>query len=304
MTEVLIEEDRNIAWIGLDWGTTHLRAWFIDGAGGVVDQRSSDAGMGRLSPQEFEPALLSCVGDVLGNDGVTPVIACGMVGAKQGWIEARYKPVPCAPSGAEQAVEAPTSDPRVKVLILPGVSQAEPADVMRGEETQIAGFLALNAGFDGVLCLPGTHTKWVKVSAGKIVSFCTFMTGELFALLVGQSVLRHGFVEDDWDDGAFLNALRESLSRPEMLTADLFSIRTAGLLHGLPGAQARARISGLLLGIEMRGARSYWVGERVAVVGAAALSRLYELALFEFGVTVERTDPEAVTLAGLASAWA
>lgn len=304
MTEVPIGEDLEIAWIGVDWGTTNLRAWLMDGAGRVVDQRSSDAGMGLLSPQEFEPALLSCVGDVLRNDCVTPVIACGMVGARQGWVEASYAEVPCAPPGAEWAVAAPTLDLRIKVLILPGISQAQPADVMRGEETQIAGFLALNPGFDGVLCLPGTHTKWVQVSAGEIVIFCTFMTGELFALLARQSVLRHGVAEGDWDDGAFLDALRESLSRPERLAADLFSIRAAGLLHDLPGPQARARLSGLLLGLEMLGARHYWLGQRIAVIGTAALTRLYELALSDLGITAERVEADEVTLVGLGSAWA
>jgi 2-dehydro-3-deoxygalactonokinase len=93
-------------------------------------------------------------------------------------------PRPDARSGA-------TKDPRLRVSILPGLKQAVPPDVMRGEETQIAGFLAAAPGFDGVLCLPGTHAKWVQISAEEVVSFRTFMTGELFDLLSTQSVLRH-----------------------------------------------------------------------------------------------------------------
>ncbi|MBD3679037.1 MAG: 2-dehydro-3-deoxygalactonokinase [Rhodobacteraceae bacterium] len=299
-----METDVEISWIAVDWGTTNLRVWLMDEAGRVVGQRASDAGMGSLSRDAFEPALLALIGDVLRGDRVTPVLACGMVGARQGWIEAPYVSVPCTPPGVEHAVTPPVSDPRVQVLILPGVSQAKPADVMRGEETQIAGFLALNPDFDGVLCLPGTHTKWVHISAGEIVSFRTFMTGELFALLSGQSVLRHGFTDGDWEDAAFLEALRDTLSRPESLAADLFSIRAAGLLHDLPGPKARARVSGLLLGVELRGARPYWLGQRVAVIGPAELSRLYEIALAEQGVTVERAKVDEVTLAGLKAAWA
>lgn len=285
-------------------GTTNLRVWLMDAEGRAIDQRSSDAGMGMLSPEEFEAALLECVDDVLSSDRVTPVIACGMVGARQGWAEAPYASVPCEPPGAEQIVAATASDSRIKMLILPGISQARPADVMRGEETQVAGFLALNPGFDGVLCIPGTHTKWVQVRAGRIVGFRTFMTGEFFALLARYSVLRHGFSEVDWDDVAFLDAFRETLSRPETLSADLFSIRAAGLLHDISGPQARAQLSGLLLGIEMCGAQSFWNGKSISIIGAAELTRLYELALSDLGVTALSVDADAVTLAGLASAWA
>jgi phosphonate metabolism protein PhnN/1,5-bisphosphokinase (PRPP-forming) len=92
---------------------------------------------------------------------------------------------------------------RLSVHVAPGLRQGKPADVMRGEETQIAGFLALNPNWDGVICLPGTHSKWVHISAGEVVSFQTFLTGEMFALLSQASVLRHGMQGDGWDDAAF-----------------------------------------------------------------------------------------------------
>ena len=92
------------------------------------------------------------------------------------------------------------ADPRLTVPVIGGPAPDKPADVMRGEETQIAGFFFENQGFDGVLCLPGTHSKWVQISAGEIVSFRTFMTGEIFALLADRSVLRHT-LDQEWDDG-------------------------------------------------------------------------------------------------------
>lgn len=290
-------------WIAVDWGTTNLRAWLFDAAGEIIAERSSGDGMGRLSPEAFEPKLLTLVGEYLSDDDVVHVIACGMVGARQGWAEAPYAAVPCAPPGIERAKAAPSRDPRLQVRILPGVSQAAPADVMRGEETQIAGFLALNPGFEGAICLPGTHTKWVRVGAGEIASFRTFMTGELFALLGAQSLLRHSFSGEEWDDVAFLDAVTDAMAAPEMVTADLFSIRAAGLLHGLSGAAARARLSGLLFGVELAGARPYWAGRKVALVGSEALCRLYEKALAEHGVTTQRADADAITLAGLKAAY-
>ena len=123
---------------------------------------------------------------------------------------------------------APSTDPRLDVRVIPGLKQTSPADVMRGEETQIAGYLAGNPGFDGVLCLPGTHSKWVQVSAGEVVSFRTFMTGEMFALLARTSVLRLT-VGEGWHDAAFADAVADSMARPEALSQRLFSIRAEGL---------------------------------------------------------------------------
>ena len=284
-------------WIAVDWGTTHLRAWAM-GAEGIRARASSDEGMGRLSRDGFEPALLRLIAPWLG-DGVTPVLACGMVGARQGWSEAAYRPVPCMPLGAPFHRIHP-DDRRFTVHIIPGLSQLDPADVMRGEETQVAGALALYPNFDGVLCLPGTHAKWAQISAGEVVSFQTFMTGELFALLSTQSVLRHSMAEG-WDEAAFDAGLSEALSRPDRIAARLFSLRAEGLLHALPGAAARARLSGLLIGIELAGAKPYWLGQEVKLIGAEGLSASYARALATQGLTAERLDATACTLAGLAA---
>jgi 2-dehydro-3-deoxygalactonokinase len=170
---------------------------------------------------------------------------------------------------------------------------------MRGEETQIAGALATGFG-DGVLCLPGTHAKWVQVSAGEVVSFQTYMTGEMFALLSTQSVLRHGMGEGA-DDAAFDTGVEEALSRPERIAARLFGLRAEGLLHGLSPGAARSRLSGLLIGAELAGARPYWLGQAVGIVGASALSRSYARALATQGVTARLLDATECTLRGLAS---
>jgi 2-dehydro-3-deoxygalactonokinase len=293
------------AWIAVDWGTTHLRAWAVGARGEVLAEAASDEGMGTLRPEGFEPALLRLAGPWLGTglpDGPAEVIVCGMAGSRQGWAEAPYRAVPCTPLGPPLA-PAPARDPRLVVRLVPGLKQTRPPDVMRGEETQIAGFLAANPGFDGVLCLPGTHSKWARISAGEVVSFASFMTGELFALLCERSVLRHG-LGTGWDEAAFAEALSDALARPERLAGGLFGIRAAGLLGQTTGDAARARLSGLLIGAELAAARPYWLGQRVALIGAETLSALYAAALAAQGLAAERADARAMTLAGLAAARA
>jgi 2-dehydro-3-deoxygalactonokinase len=267
----------------------------------VRAEASSDDGMGRLSKAQFEGALLRLIEPWLGAAKM-PVIACGMVGSRQGWVEAPYGTVPCRPL-PEALVAAPVTDPRIDVRVVPGLRQMEPADVMRGEETQIAGFLAQRPGFDGVVCLPGTHSKWVHISAGEVVSFRSFMTGEMFDLLSTASVLRHT-VGEGWDAEAFGQAVSDALSRPETVAARLFSIRAEALLRGLDAGTARARLSGSLIGLELAGARPYWLGQNVALIGAPKLSAIYAAALAAQGVPAEVGDGAAMTRAGLAAARA
>ena len=119
---------------------------------------------------------------------------------------------------------------------------------MRGEETQLAGLLAAEPGFDGVACLPGTHTKWVHLSAAEVVSFASYMTGEIFALLATASVLRKTVAPDGWSEPDFLQAVEDGMARPERVAARLFGLRAEALLHGLAPERARARLSGLLIG--------------------------------------------------------
>jgi 2-dehydro-3-deoxygalactonokinase len=284
-------------WIAVDWGTSHLRAWAMSDADEVLAEALSDKGMGRLAPHEFEPALLDLITPWL--QGETDVMACGMVGSRQGWTEAPYAATPCRPLDL-QPVPAPARDPRLRLRLVPGLKQETPADVMRGEETQIAGFLAGTPGFDGVLCLPGTHTKWVEVSAGEVVSFRSFMTGELYASLREHTVLRHS-VGDGWADAAFSDAVSETLSRPETLAAKLFSIRAEGLLRGPDPDAANARLSGLLIGAELAGARPWWLGRDVAIIGSDRTVAVYAAALRQQGLSPQTADGAAMTRAGLAA---
>lgn len=286
-------------WIALDWGTTSLRAYAM-GPAGVLAEAASDRGMGVLAKEGFEPALMDLIAPWV--EGPVEVLACGMVGSRQGWHEAPYRSVPCAPAEAGSLVAVPVRDARLRMRVVPGLKQDRPADVMRGEETQIAGLLARRPGWDGVACLPGTHSKWAELSAGEVVSFQTYMTGELFALLSQQSVLRHGLAGAEGLDGeAFDMAVSDALSRPERFAARLFGLRAEGLIAGLGAAQARSRLSGFLIGMELAGARAYWLGRAVTVVGAEALSALYARALAAQGASPAILSAREATLAGLSA---
>lgn len=296
-------QGKHTEWIAVDWGTSNLRVWVCARDGQIVHHAESDRGMGQLARDEFEPALLNLISTHLPEGRVTPVICCGMVGARQGWVEAPYAQTPCAPPRALEAIKPPVTDPRLDVYILPGLMQSEPADVMRGEETQIAGYLVANPSFDGVLCLPGTHTKWVHISAGEIISFQTFMTGEVFALLSKQSVLRHSLAEQGWEDATFVDSVKDAMTAPHLFLARLFSLRAGSLLHGAPAGAVRARLSGNLIGLDLAGARPYWLGREVVIIGAQSLSVHYANALSHLGTEAEIIDGSVLSLAGLADAY-
>jgi len=294
--------EENTAWIAVDWGTSNLRIWALDVSGKTIAHRSSDKGMGKLAPQGFEPALLELIGDLLASDGKTPVIVCGMAGSRQGWAEAPYMTVPCAPPDIRDATVVSAGDPRLDARILPGIKQLHPPDVMRGEETQIAGFLADKPDFTGTLCLPGTHSKWVALLDGRIDRFRTCMTGETFALFAERSVLRHGLSTHEIDGEAFLKAVSDMDMAPQSLTAELFGIRAAGLVANLSPEAATGRLSGLLIGAELAAVKHEFDLTDVAVLGSGRLARAYGTALECLGHKVTLLDAGAITLKGLALA--
>lgn len=289
-------------WIAADWGTSNLRVWPMDSSGTPLAQTQSGKGMGQLDPGEFEAAFLELAAEFLPETGTVPVIVCGMAGARQGWTEAPYARVPAAPTG-EGSVAVSTRDPRLDVRILPGICQENPADVMRGEETQIAGYLLKNKGFSGILCLPGTHTKWVRISDGTITGFQTVMTGELFALLSGASVLRHSLDDNGWDQTAFEAGVSESLGSPETVFSRLFAVRAQSLLKNNDGVSLRSKLSGLLLGYEVASVLPDLGNEEPVLIGGQNLTSRYASALKLAGRDCSSEDGSDLVLGGLRAAY-
>lgn len=286
-----------------DWGTTRLRIWLMDEEGGALAERRSDQGMLVASEQGFASILETHL-NAMGAPKTLPVIICGMAGARQGWVEAPYVFAPAAIGDILTRSVAVAHETR-QVRIIPGVAQRIDAapDVMRGEETQLAGALPLLAG-GALVCMPGTHSKWVDVEAGAIKRFSTWLTGELFAVLSEYSILRHAVEPGAAISPAnpvFLRWFGEALADPAGMTTMLFRIRAAGLLQGLSLANAAAALSGLLIGAEIGSARRRFGGDRVEIVliASGSLGELYCAALREAGFAVTPTDAEDAVLAGL-----
>ena len=291
-------------WIAVDWGTSALRAWALDTHGNVLASAQSQDGMGTLGPDGYEPALLRLAEDWLPPGSRVSVIVCGMAGARQGWTEAAYRQIPCPPVAGGQMTPVATSDERLHISIVPGLCQIDPPDVMRGEETQLAGLMRQTGAADAIVCMPGTHSKWVSVERDDVAGFTTFMTGELFAVISTHSILRHSVGPSGDDRDAFLQGISDMLADTGTLTAALFGIRASGLLAGMAQETARSRLSGLLIGAELAATRGLWEAAPVHLVGAGPLVASYADALGHAGGTAIRHDAGELTLQGLAMARA
>jgi 2-dehydro-3-deoxygalactonokinase len=287
--------------IAVDWGTSSLRAYRIDVEGAVREERASDAGVTNCQGA-FEAVLGA---QLVGWDDPVIVMA-GMIGSRSGWKEVPY--VAC-PAGIDELaaalcpIEAPALAGR-RVYIAPGVCDRpadSPPEVMRGEETQLLGLLgSLPQAGTLTVCLPGTHSKWVEATDGRIRTLRTAMTGELYALLRKHSLLAalmpppgDGDVDDE---DAFALGVAAS-ARGGGLANHLFGVRTQGLFGLLGPAQAPSYLSGLLIGHEARSLRAPTTSQ-VHLVGASALVERYRRALEQLQVSAV-THAETLTATGL-----
>jgi 2-dehydro-3-deoxygalactonokinase len=275
--------------IAIDWGTSSARAYALDGVGKLVSERSAPLGVQRVTLSGFAEALkLLCGGEV---PDAVPLIASGMIGSRQGWVEAPYRACP-ADFGAVAA--GLTYVPGTGLAIVPGLMCRDDdgiADVMRGEETQILGALADEAWTRQVLLLPGTHSKWAIIGPDGIEAFSTFMTGELYAVLIDHSILGR-LAAPGGDEEAFARGVLHSLRGTAALTHDLFSARTLALTERLAPSGVGDYLSGLLLGTEIAAARRWLermrlAATRVTLVGAQALVHKYRAALAIAGIDAD-----------------
>lgn len=285
-----------------DWGTSRFRAYLVDD-GAIVDRVSSDEGVSNLTSGEHAGVFRRQVGPWLDADARAPVVLVGMVGSREGWVMAPYATCPAGPEDIARAmIEVDLGSGR-KGHIVPGLS-CEPApgaiDVMRGEET-----LCLGAGVeDGLVCLPGTHPKWVALKGGRIERFATYFTGEMYALLRHQSMVGRPATEPE-DAAGFERGLEAAERNAGDARAGLlhliFGARAAAVTGRLPTAQLAPYISGLLTGDEIAGAFSLFDKPRaVTAIGDPGRIALFAKALARHGVEVASVPAEQALIAGLA----
>lgn len=291
----------------VDWGTTRMRVWLVDGAGGVLAERRGDDGLITAQQKGFSTILEGHLA-AMGAPEALPVIICGMAGSRQGWLEAPYVTTP-SPLNAILAGAAKVPGQRRDIRIVPGLAQRaiDAPDVMRGEETQLAG-AGLPAKGRQLVCMPGTHSKWVLVEDGTVAGFGTWPTGELFSVLAAHSILRHSLGEQPKpvtaDNPFFQDWCRKALAEGGDVTSKLFSIRAAGLLQDLKPDDAAACLSGLLIGGEIASAnRRYGANAApVVLVASGALGTLYGEALGLAGLAIRAVDADEAVRAGLIEA--
>ena len=283
--------------LAIDWGSSELRGALLGDGGRVLDMRSVARGMLTIPAGGYAAAFEAEFGDWMDVPG-TRCLMAGMVGSRQGWVEAAYCPCPAGPeeiAGALTKVGFTGSARPRDVAIVPGVSCERDGvpDVMRGEEIQILGALELLGIDEATMVLPGTHSKWANVAGGRIVGFSTVMSGEFYALLRRHSILARTLPADDGllDAAAFDCGVRRALDG-ESLMQTAFGVRTLALFDRLPAAAMPSYLSGLVIGEELR-CRSWAAVGEVVVIGAPALGERFERALAQRGVAVRRLGDEA-----------
>ncbi|MCY4753069.1 2-dehydro-3-deoxygalactonokinase [Pelomonas aquatica] len=283
-----------MAMIGLDWGSSSLRAMRLGAGGEVLELRQSAAGASTLHgrAEEFAAALDALIPDW--HEGSAPILACGMVGSQHGWREVPYADGP-ADAGALMRLSLAVDWRGRPVRLLPGLrcsGAAGAPDLMRGEETQVLGALQLEPTLAAQSCLvlPGTHSKWAQVQDGCVAGFATQMTGELFAVLRQHSVLgRLMPAEADPSPEAFEQGVAAARDHGEAgLPNQLFGVRSLGLAARIVPEGLADYLSGLLIGHELRAGLA-WREARglnaapLRLIGEPALCERYAHALALFG---------------------
>ena len=275
--------------IGIDWGTTRFRAFRLDAAGGVTERRAAERGILQIPTGNFSAVLGEQVGDWLAA-GERHVLLAGMIGSRQGWRETAY--LPCPAGAAELAAGlVPVEFAGADLRIVPGLSAFDGSgipEVMRGEETEIAGAIE-DLPEAALVALPGSHAKWVRVAGGRIAGFETHLTGEAFAALRAHTILGRMMREGPFVAEAFRRGVARSAESGGLLH-HLFGVRTLGLAGILNEGEASSYLSGLMIGHEIREAMG--AAERVYLIGATDLCGYYAEAIAGLGGEAILLPPE------------
>ncbi|QOG19422.1 MULTISPECIES: 2-dehydro-3-deoxygalactonokinase [Bradyrhizobium] len=295
------------AFVAVDWGTSSFRLWLVDRTGQVLAERRSGEGMLTAAKAGFSAVLQSHLRAVEAPDPL-PVLVCGMAGAKTGWVEAGYVDTP-APLAAilKQAARVPAEARDIRIL--PGIAQrdASAPDVMRGEETQLLGALGLDAASEALVCMPGTHSKWVRVKDGTVARFSTFMTGELFSVISRETILSLAVAGADEaeDIASFKAAVKAAYDAPAFAANLLFTARSRQLLFGGTPAAARETLSGTLIGAELAAGLSGALPKAgITLIASGRLATLYRHAFDALAVAVQPVDADEAVRRGLSMAAA
>lgn len=298
-----------MARIIVDWGSSNFRAALLDTSGKVIAKKSSSRGIFDFGGEGFAEYLFDVCRDWLSQ--ASEIRLCGMIGSKNGWIETPYLSCPVDRGSLADSLVAVKNRRGLDIAIVPGVSfcgdlvEDKPAgldraDVMRGEETQVIGFIQSTATNDALVCLPGTHSKWVSVKNSAIDRFTTFMTGELFELLSHHSSLAGLCQTEVFDEKVFIEGVAYAQSKGTILS-QLFTIRAWCMTGMLQQQHSRSFLSGLLIGAELSEALSQHPCSELSLIGNADLTGRYQQACRQFSIPCCRYDATIMTIEGLSA---
>lgn len=279
--------------ITVDWGTSSLRAYLLDGAGAILDRRSAAAGIATVKDGAFAPVLADAIA---GWPADALVVLSGMIGSRQGWREAPYVPCPAGLSEIAAALLPMDDLAGRRAVLIPGLSHrdGDGPDVMRGEETQAMGL----AFTDGRICLPGTHSKWARLEGGRITGFRTYLTGELFAALTDHTIVGRLIPPAEPEPVEWRAGFDRGVDRAQRATgllSSLFGVRATGLLGDLPLELLRPFLSGLLIGTEFREAAPP-PSQTLTLVGSDALVLRYGRAADRLGIPAKPAQPDLAAI--------
>jgi 2-dehydro-3-deoxygalactonokinase len=289
--------------ICVDWGTSSFRAYLARADGAIADRVESARGILTVGKGEHEDVLKQNISRWQTSAQPLPVLMSGMIGARQGWVETPYAQCPAGLQEIAAAIVTIETDAFGAIGLVPGVRTSDKVgapDAMRGEETQILGALAAMNRDDGVFVLPGTHSKWARVEGGRITSFATYMTGEVFAALKDHTILGRLMDDAPGEGTGFSEGVREAarLERPGDVLHAIFMTRTLGLFDRLAANQLSDYLSGLLIGAEiLSGAGS---APSAIVIGSPALTARYCAAGAILGMALEPAPGDCAPLGQLA----
>ena len=226
-------------YLAVEWTSMALHAYRMDDSGGVMDEKSSAAGVNKVKDGAFEVALRSALGGWLAE--AEAILLSGMITSRSGWAETPYAPTPAGPAEIAALAVHRQIEGLPPLVFLPGVAQSNPLpDVMRGEETAVLG----SGISDGIVVLPGAHSKWVLLKDGAIANVTTYLTGEMSRLLLKDSIVARLVRRETEDDPQSFDRGIIASQRPP---AALFSARSLALFDQLNPAHIPSYLDGVLI---------------------------------------------------------
>ncbi|MSP53578.1 MAG: 2-dehydro-3-deoxygalactonokinase [Gammaproteobacteria bacterium] len=290
--------------IAVDWGSSNFRAYVVDELGRVGQRTKAHQGIARVKDESFPKTTRRLLGKWFNKYPETPVIMSGMIGSRQGWQEVAYVSCPATIGSIAAGTEKIVNHTFERdIYIVPGLKLArgnDDFDIMRGEEIQAFGALQeLPPADRHLICLPGTHTKWVEIRNGEIVNFKTFVTGEIFSLLARYSVLSSNMDGVTYYPEVFAKGLKMAMQSDDLL-GDIFKVRIQALLGKLRPPEVSSYLSALLIGAEIKSAQKMFGDiKNIAVVAAPWLIEMYEQCLAPLNITVTGIKTDQASVNGL-----